>query len=92
MLFRSGNFVEKLWQLNGALYWSPNLSASTFVQYDNISFDLSSNTRLRWTMKPGNDFFIIWDRTWQRNAAAPGLNLAPQAESLSMKLQWTFRL
>ena len=87
-----GNFVEKLWQLNGALYWSPNLSASTFVQYDNISFDLSSNTRLRWTMKPGNDFFIIWDRTWQRNAAAPGLNLAPQAESLSMKLQWTFRL
>jgi hypothetical protein len=87
-----GNFVEKLWQFNGALFWSPNLSASTFVQYDNISFDLSSNTRLRWTIKPGNDFYVIWDRTWLRNATSPGLNLGPSSESLTMKLQWTFRL
>jgi len=87
-----GNFVEKLWQFNGALSWSPDLSASTFIQYDNISYALSSNTRLRWTIKPGNDFFLIWNRTWQRNPTVPGLNLGPDAESLTAKLQWTFRL
>jgi hypothetical protein len=87
-----GNFVEKLWQFNGALSWSPDLSTSTFIQYDNISYALSSNTRLRWTIKPGNDFFLIWNRTWQRNPTVPGLNLGPDAESLTAKLQWTFRL
>jgi hypothetical protein len=87
-----GNFVEKLWQFNGAVYWSPDLSASTFVQYDNISFALSTNSRLRWTIKPGNDFYVIWDRSWQRNISAPGLSLGPSAESLTAKIQWTLRL
>jgi len=87
-----GNFVEKLWQFNGALSWSPDLSLSTFVQYDNVSFDLSSNTRLRWTFRPGDDFYVIWDRTWVRNVTHPGVNLDPDAESISAKIRWTFRL
>jgi hypothetical protein len=86
-----GNFVEKLWQFKGALSWSPDLSLSTFVQYDNVSFDLSSNTRLRWTFRPGDDFYVIWDRTWVRSAAHPGVNLDPDAESITAKIRWTFR-
>jgi Domain of unknown function (DUF5916) len=87
-----GNFVEKLWQFKGALSWSPDLSLSTFVQYDNVSFDLSSNTRLRWTFRPGDDFYVIWDRTWVRNVTHPGTNLDPDAESITAKIRWTFRL
>ena len=87
-----GNFVEKLWQFKGALSWSPDLSLSTFVQYDNVSFDLSSNTRLRWTFRPGDDFYVIWDRTWVRNTTRPGVNLEPDAESITAKIRWTFRL
>jgi hypothetical protein len=86
-----GNFVEKLWQFNGTLSWSPDLSLSSFVQYDNVSFDLSSNTRLRWTFRPGDDFYVIWDRTWVRNITHPGLNLEPDAQSITAKIQWTFR-
>jgi hypothetical protein len=86
-----GNFVEKLWQFKGALSWSPDLSLSTFVQYDNVSFDLSANTRLRWTFRPGDDFYVIWDRTWERNVTHPGVNLEPNAESVTAKIQWTFR-
>ena len=87
-----GNFVEKLWQFKGGYSFSPDLAVSTFVQYDNVSFDLTSNTRLRWTFKPGDDFFVIWDRTWVRNATRPGLNLDPDAESITAKIRWTFRL
>jgi hypothetical protein len=86
-----GNFVERLYQFKGALSWSPDLSLSTFVQYDNVSYDLSSNTRLRWTFKPGDDFYVVWDRTWVRNVVRPGLNLDPDAESLIAKIRWTFR-
>ncbi len=88
----NGRFVERLWQFKGALSWSPDLSVSTLVQYDNISQGLSSNTRLRWTFRPGDDFFVIWDRTWTRNIARPGLNLDPSAEGLTAKIRWTFRL
>ena len=49
-------------------------------------------TRLRWTFKPGDDFYLIWDRTWVRNVTHPGLNLAPDAQSITAKIQWTFRL
>lgn len=86
-----GNFVEKLWQFTGAVSLNPNLSLSTFVQYDNISFDLSSNTRLRWTFRPGDDFYVIWDRTWVRNTAQPGTSFDPNAESVVAKIRWTFR-
>lgn len=86
-----GNFVEKLWQFKGALSWNPNLSLSTFVQYDNVSFDLSSNTRFRWTFRPGDDFYVIWDRTWVRNTAQPGTSFDPGAESVVAKIRWTFR-
>jgi hypothetical protein len=61
------------------------------VQYDNISFDLSSNTRLRWTFRPGDDFYVIWDRTWVRNTAQPGTSFDPNAESVVAKIRWTFR-
>jgi hypothetical protein len=86
-----GNFVEKLWQFKGAVSLNPDLSLSTFVQYDNISFDLSSNTRLRWTFRPGDDFYVIWDRTWVRNTAQPGTSFDPDAESITAKIRWTFR-
>ena len=87
-----GNYVERLWQFQGALSWNPDLSLSTFVQYDNVSNALSSNTRLRWTFKPGDDFFVIWDRTWLHNPVQSGANLDPDAESVTAKIRWTFRL
>ena len=87
-----GNFVEKLWQFKGALSWNPDLSLSTFIQYDNISYALSSNTRLRWTFRPGDDFFVIWDRAWTRDVTRTGINLGPTAESITAKIRWTFRL
>jgi Domain of unknown function (DUF5916) len=87
-----GNYVERLYQFNGALALNPDLSLSSFVQYDNVSYALSSNTRLRWTIKPGDDFFLIWNRTWIRNIAQPGTSLDPDAESLTAKIRWTFRL
>ena len=61
-----GNFVQRLWQLQGAYAWSPNLVLSSFIQYDTESQNVGTNTRLRWTIKPGNDLFIVWNRGWQR--------------------------
>ncbi len=86
-----GNFVQRLWQLQGAYAWSPNLVLTSFVQYDTESQNVGTNTRLRWTIKPGNDLFIVWNRGWQRLVTRPDLSLVPQSDLIAVKLRWTFR-
>ena len=87
-----GNFVQRLWSLQGAYAWSPNLVLSSFVQYDTESQNLGTNTRLRWTIKPGNDLFIVWNRGWQRLVLSPSqTSIVPQSDVVAVKIRWTFR-
>jgi hypothetical protein len=87
-----GNFQQKLWQFQGAYAWNPNLIFTTFIQYDTDSNSLGTNNRLRWTIKPGNDLFIIWNRNWQKIITSPTLSLVPESDLIAIKLRWTFRL
>jgi hypothetical protein len=65
---------------------------SNFLQYDTESQNVGNNMRLRWTLKPGNDLFIVWNRGWQRLLLTPGeLNVIPDKDVLAVKLRWTFR-
>jgi len=86
-----GNFVQRLWSLRAAYAWSPNLVLSSFIQYDTESQNVGANTRLRWTIKPGNDLFIVWNRGWQRIVTDPHVAIIPQSDLIAVKLRWTFR-
>lgn len=87
-----GNFVQRLWQLQSAYAWSPNLVLSSFIQYDTASQNIGTNTRLRWTIKPGNDLFLVWNRGWQRLILNPhDVSIVPQNDLIAIKLRWTFR-
>jgi hypothetical protein len=89
---KQGNFVQRLWQVQSAYAWSPNLVLTSFIQYDSESQNLGTNTRLRWTLKPGNDVFVVWNRGWQRLLLRPGdFGLTPENQMLAVKLRWTFR-
>src|SRR5438034_3141036 len=87
-----GNFVQRLWSVRAAYAWNPNLVLSSFVQYDTESQNVGTNTRLRWTIKPGNDLFIVWNRGWQRIVTDPHIGIVPQSDLVAIKLRWTFRL
>jgi hypothetical protein len=81
-----------LWQLKGGYAWSPNLVLTSFIQYDTESQNVGTNTRLRWTIRPGNDLFIVWNRGWQKlNLEPHQLSLLPDSETFAVKLRWTFR-
>ncbi len=89
---KEGSFVQRLWQLQSAFAWNPNIVFTSFIQYDSESHNLGTNTRLRWTIRPGNDLFIVWNRSWQRLIVSrDDLNLIPDAELVAVKLRWTFR-
>jgi len=42
--------------------FSPDLSWNTIAQYDNRSGQLGFNSRLRWTFRPGNDVFLVFNQ------------------------------
>ena len=89
---REGNLVQRLWQQRVTFAWSPNLVLSSFIQYDSDSGNVGTNTRLRWTIKPGRELFVVWNRGWQRLLERPELALIPDNEVIAIKLRWTFRM
>jgi len=65
---------------------------SSFIQYDTESQNIGTNTRLRWTIKPGDDLFVVWNRGWQRLILDPhDISIVPQSDVVAVKLRWTFR-
>jgi len=65
---------------------------TSFLQYDNESQNIGNNLRLRWTIKPGNDLFVVWNRGWRRIVLTPDdLSIVPDSELFAVKLRWTFR-
>ncbi|MCX6628185.1 MAG: hypothetical protein NTW28_11225 [Candidatus Solibacter sp.] len=89
---KEGTFVQRLMQFNLVHAFNPNLVWSNFLQYDTESHNVGNNMRLRWTLKPGNDLFIVWNRGWQRLLLSRSdLNVIPDKDVLAVKLRWTFK-
>ena len=86
-----GAIVQRLWQLQTQYAWSPDLSINSFVQYDSESRNFGSNTRFRWTIKPGRELFVIWNRGWKQSIGSPDLTLRPESDQIAIKLRWTWR-
>ena len=85
-----GNFVARIltWRVNYAA--SPSLSFSNLIQFDNKSLNLGWQSRARWTLRPGNDFFFVFSQGWIQNPDADYQFIA-QESKVSAKFQYTFR-
>ncbi len=85
-----GNFVARIFstQVNYAV--SPFLSFSNLVQFDNRSGNLGLQSRVRWTLEPGNDVFFIFGQGWIQEIG-DFFDFRQQDSRLATKLQYTFR-
>jgi hypothetical protein len=83
-----GRFIQRLWQLKVLYAFTPDLAVSTFIQYESDARGVGLNSRLRWTLAPGRDLFLVWNRNWAQELA-PGLRLTPAVDQVALKLRWT---
>src|SRR3972149_3250690 len=85
-----GHFVARVltWQANFSA--SPFLTFANLIQFDNESRNLSWQSRTRWILRPGNDFFIVFTQGWIQDAQG-GFRYRAQDSRLSTKFQYTFR-
>ncbi len=87
-----GTFTQRLYQLRVVYAFTPDLILSSYAQYDSESRDVGLNTRLRWTLQPGNDLYLVWSRTLHRPLDPDGWDLLrTRDDHLALKLRWTFR-
>ncbi len=87
-----GSVAERLWQLNVVYAFTPDLLLSAYTQYDNTSNNLGINTRLRWTIMPGTDFYVVWNHGWQHPPDEDRWAvLKPASDQAIVKLRYTWR-
>lgn len=60
----SGAFVANTMRFRGDYAFSPRLTATAFLQYDDQSDRAAVNARVRWTTSPGSDLYVVWNNTW----------------------------
>jgi hypothetical protein len=80
------NFRTHLAQLRVKIAFTPDITWNTTVQFDNVSQSMGINSRFRWIITEGTDFFIVLNQDF---VTENGLK-AGRTEPL-IKLNWTFR-
>ena len=74
-----GRFVQDVIGTRLRVNFSPDLQLASYVQYDNQSRSLGSNTRLRWSFSPQGDLFIVYNH-----------NLSEELNALGEHTRWSF--
>jgi hypothetical protein len=64
---KEGNFDTSLVVCRLDYSFTPFIMLANFVQYDTDSRNIGLQSRLRWIMKPGNEFFVVFNHDWQEN-------------------------
>ncbi len=85
-----GNFIARILTSTVNFSLSPRLSFSNLIQYDNRSRNLSWQSRVRWTLRPGNDLFFSFNQGWI-NEDDSSLRFTHRDSKASAKFQYTFR-
>ncbi|MBN1569675.1 MAG: carbohydrate binding family 9 domain-containing protein [Acidobacteria bacterium] len=83
-----GKFFKQLFSVQANYNFSPNVSWSNLVQYDNESRILGFQTRFRWILQPGNDLFLVLNRGWYKTYERDYVSSFDRG---TVKLQYTFR-
>ncbi|HEY3171755.1 MAG TPA: DUF5916 domain-containing protein, partial [Thermoanaerobaculia bacterium] len=85
-----GDFIQRLWL--GKMYYafSPDLLLASFVQYESASREIGLNARLRWTIRPGDDLYVVWNRNWKQSIGDRDATV-PTSDQVVVKLRMTFR-
>lgn len=85
-----GGFTARIWTTNMDYSASPTLSFFNLVQYDNRSRNLGWQSRVRWTLQPGNELFVSFHQGWIHEEA-DNLRFRAQDSKMSAKFQYSIR-
>ena len=83
-----GKFSEDAYGGRVRFNISPDMTYSSYVQYDTESDSLGTNNRFRWTITPASDLFIVFNYNWH----VRGSSWIPESHDTAIKIQYEVRL
>jgi hypothetical protein len=84
---RAGHFDQQVYGLRALANFSPDLQLTSFIQYDDDSKEVGSNTRLRWTFHPLGELFLVYNH----NVVDKLDRWATDASQFLVKVQYAVR-
>lgn len=81
-------FDTNLFRVDLGIDFTPDLSFSTNVQFDDVSNLLGTNTRFRWIITPGSDVFLVYNHNWINDPMAQWYTLQ---SGMALKAVYTHR-
>ncbi len=61
-----GDFTTDLIRFRGNIDLTPDIAITNIVQFDDISDMLGLYNRIRWTITPGSDLYLVYNHNWIR--------------------------
>jgi hypothetical protein len=59
-----GTFTTRLYRAVSDTQFSPWLALTNNIQFDSVSSVMGWQSRFRWIVRPGNDFFFVYNHNW----------------------------
>jgi len=86
----NSGFDTNLFQIDLGFDFTPDISLSSNIQFDDVTEVLGTNTRFRWIITPGTDIFIIYNHNWLNSPALDKRFFTIQ-QGGAMKVGYTYR-
>ena len=86
----NSGFDTNLFQIDLGFDFTPDISLSSNIQFDDVTEILGTNTRFRWIITPGTDIFFIYNHNWLNNPALDKRFFTIQ-QGGAMKVGYTYR-
>ena len=83
----AGEFDQQVYGLRALANFSSDVQLTSFIQYDDESEEVGTNTRLRWTFHPLGDLFLVYNY----NVVDRLDRWAMEASQLLLKVQYALR-
>jgi hypothetical protein len=84
-----GDFETQIYRVNANIFFSPDISLTNFVQYDNVTEEIGWQSRFRWILKPGNEILFVWNSNSARHPIEDRFQV--QESFTRLKLNYNFR-
>jgi hypothetical protein len=82
-----GDFITRIGRVRLNVFLTPDLSWTTFAQYDNVSRSMGMNSKVRWIFEPGSELFVVVNQGFD----VDGSDFRSTFTELTSKIGWTFR-
>lgn len=84
-----GDFETQVYRASANIFFSPDISLTNYIQYDNVSEKMGWQSRFRWIIKPGNEIIFVWNSTMYESPMKDRFTV--QESSTRLKLNYNFR-